>query len=144
MGLHEANSDGPELIAFVAMSFRVEDEPSLMSYYRAMRRAVETAEVPIELKRIDEVRGCFELSKEIMDQIDRSHIVIADLTMNSNNVYLELGYAMGIGKRVILTARRGTRPASNIRSWKMLFYENAIELEDKLVPELQAAYEDRA
>jgi hypothetical protein len=42
---------------FVAMSFRFEEEPSLVDYFAAMRRAVAATKLPIELVRIDLFEG---------------------------------------------------------------------------------------
>jgi hypothetical protein len=54
------------------------------------------------------VRGQF-LNVEIVKQLNRSSIAIVDLTGMSPNCLFELGYVLGIGRRYILTARRGTR-----------------------------------
>jgi nucleoside 2-deoxyribosyltransferase len=128
--------------AFVAMSFREEEEPALVDYFRAMERAVDRTKLPIVLKRIDLVEGDYEISQRLMAEIDNADMVIADLTLNPHNVYFELGYARGTGKRIIQTARKGATLEFDVRNWRTSFYRNATELEDKLVPELIAAYAD--
>lgn len=133
---------GPNKIAFVAMSFKYEEEPALVDYYRAMDRAVKATNLPIEIKRIDLVEGDYEISKKIMDEIDNCDIVIADFTLNSRNVYFELGYARGKSRRIIQTARKGTNLEFDIKNWRTLFYRNATEFEEKLIDELKKAYED--
>ena len=129
-----------ECSAFVAMSFRAEEEPSLVDYYRAMERAIENIKLPIKLIRMDLIEGDFEISQGIMDKIDGVDIVIADFTLNSANVYFELGYARASNKRIIQIARKETVLEFDVRSWRTIFYRNATELEEKLKPELQAAY----
>ena len=136
------NQAKEEYIAFVAMSFREEEEPALVDYLRAMERAVNTTELPIKLTRMDLVEGDYEISQQLMDEIDRADIVIADFTLNPANVYFELGYARGRKRRVIQTARKGTLLEFDIRNWRTLFYRNATELEQKLIAELKAAYAD--
>jgi hypothetical protein len=126
--------------AFVAMSFRSEEEPALVDYYRAMERAIESLKLPIKLIRMDSVEGNFEISQGIMDKIDDVDIVIADFTLNSANVYFELGYAKARNKHIIQTARKETVLEFDIRSWRTIFYRNATELEEQLKPELQATY----
>ena len=42
-----------QIVGFVAMSFRDEEEPALIDYYQAMLRAVERTKLPIDLTRID-------------------------------------------------------------------------------------------
>lgn len=133
-----------EIIVFVAMSFREEEDPALVDYLRAIERAVEATELPLTLKRIDLEEGDYEISQRIMEEIDKADIVIADFTLNSRNVYFELGYARGKDRRIIQTARKETVLEFDIRNWHTLFYRNASELEERLIPELKAAYADVA
>ena len=125
---------------FVAMAFREEQEPALVDYFGAMQRAVGATGLPIELVRMDLQEGDYEISQAIMDRIDEANILIADFTLNSRNVYFELGYARGRKCRVIQTARKGTQLEFDIRNWRTVFYRNATELEQKLTPALKEAY----
>jgi len=126
--------------AFVAMSFREEEEPALVDYFAAMQRAVTATGLPIDLVRMDLEEGDYEISQKIVDRIEEADIVIADFTLNSSNVYFELGYARGCRCRVIQTARKGTQLEFDIRNWRTVFYRNATELERKLAPALTEAY----
>lgn len=73
----------------------------------------KTAYVPagkaleFEVKRVDKHNQGRLLKSEIVDYINSSEIIIADLTNERPNCYLEVGYAMGLGKfrNLILTAR---------------------------------------
>ena len=58
-------------------------------------------------KRVDKHNQGGLLKSEIIGFIERSGIIVADLTNERPNCYLEIGYAMGIGKfkNLILTAR---------------------------------------
>lgn len=127
-------------VIFVAMSFREEEEPALVDYYRAIQRAVERVKRPITLVRMDLVEGDYEISQQLMDEIDKADVVIADFTLSPANVYFELGYARGRGKRIIQTARKDTPLEFDVRNWRTLFYRNATELEEKLIPEIEKAY----
>jgi hypothetical protein len=131
-----------DIRVFVAMSFRAEEEPALEDYYRAMERAVGAARLPISMTRMDLVEGDYEISQQIMDEIDRADIVVADFTLAPANVYFELGYARGKRKRVIQTSRKGTRLEFDVRSWRTELYRNATELEEKMETALRAAYSD--
>lgn len=131
-----------EVLAFVAMSFRNEEEPHLEDYFRAMERAARRTELPIKLVRVDLIEGDYEISQQIMDQITSADILIADFTLNSSNVYFELGYGRASRKRIIQTARKGTALEFDIRNWRTHFYRNATELEEKLIPELKSAYSE--
>jgi hypothetical protein len=119
---------------FVAMSFREEEEPALVDYFRAMQRAAERVDAAaIELVRIDRVEGDYEISAQVMAQIDQCDAVLADFTLSPRNVYFEAGYARGREKPIIQTARRGTVLEFDIRNWRTLFYRNATELEAHLL-----------
>ena len=129
---------------FVAMSFREEQEPSLVDYYHAIQRAVERTGLPITLVRMDLLEGDFEISQQIMNEINNSDIVIVDFTLNASNVYFELGYARGRNKRIIQTARKDTSLEFDVRNWRTIFYRNATDLEEKLIPEVHVAYAQMA
>jgi hypothetical protein len=131
-----------EIVAFVAMSFREEEEPALVDYFRAMQRAADRADRAIRLTRIDLLEGDYEISQKIMDEIDGCSILVADFTLNPRNVYFELGYCRALrGKQIIQTARKDTVLEFDVRNWRTLFYKNATELEEKLVGALQEAAE---
>ena len=129
---------------FVAMSFHEEEEPALVDYFKAIERAVQACEFPMTLKRVDLVEGDYEISQQIMDEIDNADIILADFTLNSRNVYFELGYARGQRRRIIQTARKGTTLEFDVRNWRTIFYRNATELEQKIMPELAVAYSEIA
>ena len=124
---------------FVAMSFREHDAPTLVDYWHAMLRAAERARGAFNLVRLDEIDGDYEIVDRIYSEIDAAQLVIADLTLSSANVYLEIGYARGRRKRVIQTCRSGTRLEFDVRKRRTLIYQNATMLEQKLLHELDAA-----
>lgn len=129
-----------EVKTFVAMSFRSEEEPALVDYFQAIMRAAKSTGKPITVSRMDLEEGDYEISQKIMDEIEQAEIVIADLTLNSRNVYFELGYARGKNKRIIQTARKDANLEFDIRNWRAILYRNATELEEKLIPALLEAY----
>jgi hypothetical protein len=132
---------GPAVRVFVAMSFRTEEEPALVDYWKAMERAVARTGLPLKLIRIDLQEGDYEISQKIMDEIDTCPIIVADFTLSPHNVYFELGYARGCkGKQIIQTARKDVILEFDVRNWRTAFYNNATELEEKLVQALPTAY----
>jgi hypothetical protein len=58
-------------------------------------------------RRVDRHNAGDLLKSEIVEFIERSQIIVADITNERPNCYLEIGYAMGLGKKanLILTAR---------------------------------------
>lgn len=65
-------------------------------------------------KRVDKHTGGRLLQSEIVGFIESSEIIVADLTNERPNCYLEVGYAMGLDKfrNLILTAREDHNPDS--------------------------------
>ena len=76
----------------------------------------------------------------VMDQIDECDVIVADFTLSPANVYFELGYGRGKGKRIIQTARSETTLEFDVRNWRTSFYRNATELEERMVPAFERAY----
>jgi hypothetical protein len=58
-------------------------------------------------RRVDRHNEGDLLKSEIVQFIERSQIIVADITNERPNCYLEIGYAMGLGKKanLVLTAR---------------------------------------
>lgn len=131
---------GPVCKLFVAMSFRTEQEPALVDYFNAIKRAVDRTKLKIEIQRVDLIDGDYEISQKLMTAIEAADIVLADFTLNSANVYFEIGFARGCKKRVIQTARKDTTLDFDVRQWRTIVYRNATELEEKLELELRAAH----
>ncbi|HEY6298611.1 MAG TPA: hypothetical protein VIW95_03120 [Candidatus Binatus sp.] len=81
-------------------------------------KVCETAFVPalkacgLDAKRVDKHNEGGLLKSEIIRFIESSEIIIADLTNERPNCYLEVGYAMGVDKfrNLILTAREDHMP----------------------------------
>jgi nucleoside 2-deoxyribosyltransferase len=48
--------------------------------------------------------------KDVIDNIVRSQIVVADISPTNPNVYFEVGYALAFGKPIVLLAQRRDSP----------------------------------
>ncbi len=68
----------------------------------------------LESNRVDRDNGGGLLKHEIIKFIESADIIVADLTNERPNCYLEIGYVMGVGKysNLILTAREDHYPSS--------------------------------
>ena len=68
----------------------------------------------LDPKRVDKHNVGRLLKSEIVEFIESSDIIVADLTYERPNCYLEVGYAMGLDKfrNLILTAREDHNPDS--------------------------------
>lgn len=88
---------------FIAIDFHDDYDPPLRWIKTAITNAGYT---PMCLKGYDH--------NEIIDyemylQIKKSKFLIADLSSNNNGSYYEAGYALGLGKELILTCRDGSQ-----------------------------------
>ena len=122
--------------AFVAMKF---EEP-----YDTLYREVisKQAERDFEVVRIDEKAGPGVIFQDIQREIEQADVVIAEITPQNPNVFYELGYAHALGKPTILLAKRGSELPFDIRSYRVVFYNDTIggkpEVERSLQKHLEA------
>ena len=94
---------------FMAMQFKKDNENEsgknfLYQLYPKISDAVR--EIGYQLKRIDEVAHCGDITKQIEVEIRKSACVIVDLTHSNLGAYWEAGFAHGIGKKVIYICRK--------------------------------------
>jgi Nucleoside 2-deoxyribosyltransferase len=107
--------------AFVAMEFT---EPFDTFYGEVIHRQAEDA--GFRVVRIDEKAGPGVIFQDIQREIEQADIVIAEITPANPNVFYELGYAHALGKPTILLARRGAQLPFDIRSYRVVFYNDTI------------------
>lgn len=72
----------------------------------------------------------------VKDRIRKATMVVADLTGANPNVYLEVGFAWGIGKKTVLLVRNEKELKFDVRGQKCLIYNRIKDLEEKLGNEL--------
>jgi nucleoside 2-deoxyribosyltransferase len=69
---------------------------------------------------------------EILKSIDRSAFVIVDLTDLRPNVLYEFGYATGLKKRIIVTAKEGTELPFDVKDVPTIFWDGQKKLREDL------------
>ncbi len=123
--------------AFVAMHFA---EPYDTFYRDVIKKRAEDS--GFDVFRIDEKVGPGVVFQDIQREIEQAEIVIAEITPANPNVFYELGYAHALGKPTILLAQRGAELPFDIRSFRVIFYNDTIggksEVERNLESHLQA------
>lgn len=126
---------GPRQV-FVAMMF---GDPELDSTYDlAIKRAVEKC--GFASLRIDEVQSSGSITDQTLQAIDRSAVVLADLTGERPNCYFEVGYAHALGKELILTIRKGETKHFNLADRRFIEWETDKELYERLCRRLEAIW----
>jgi hypothetical protein len=126
---------------FVAMQF---GQPFDTLYQEVIHPRCDA--LGLKVVRIDEVAGPGIIFEDIKRQITESTIVIAEITAPNQNVFYELGYAHALNKPTILMAQRGKELPFDIRSYRVIFYDDSIggkpALERNLQKHLEAILRD--
>lgn len=113
---------------FIIMQYG--DKTLESAYDNAIKIAVKAAEYsPI---RIDRVSKAGKIDDQILTQIARSEVVLADLTGERPNCYYETGYAHALGKELVLTIQKGARVHFNLAAYRFIEWGSEEELKAKL------------
>jgi hypothetical protein len=102
----------------VIMSYAERDE--LEDTYATFKDVVEKLGRKCDL--VNEKNAEYRILPEILERIRRAGFVIVDLTDLRENVFYELGYADGLGKRVIVTAKKGTELPFDVKDIPTIFW----------------------
>lgn len=116
---------------FVAMPFAPEMEDF---YDYGIHGAARAAGFVCERADYSSYTG--DVLEWVKDRINKATMVVADLTGANPNVYLEVGYAWGIGKKTVLIVRDEKELKFDVRGQKCLLYSRIKDLEEKLGHEL--------
>lgn len=81
-----------------------------------------------DIIRIDEVPGPGIILNDIQQQIQRSNVVVAEISTPNPNVFYELGYAHALEKPAVLLVRkdRGNEMPFDVRGYRAIFYDDSI------------------
>jgi len=127
--------------AFVAMPFI---EPFNTIYREVIKPEADA--LGFNVIRIDEISAPGIIFEDIKREIAEAKVVIAEITAPNQNVFYELGYAHALNKPTILLAQRGKELPFDIRSYRVIFYEDTIGgkpvVEDILKKHLNAILKD--
>lgn len=119
---------------FVIMSFA--EKGKYKDLYAAIQRVC--TKFDYEAQRVDESNLLKRIIPEILRQVRQSAFVIADVTEQKPNVLYELGFADGVGKKVILLAKKGTKLSFDIHDVPVLFWgDSLVDLEKELVEKVK-------
>ena len=90
--------------------------------------------------RVDKIAGPGIILEDIRRQIERSHVVIAEISTNNPNVFYELGYAHALNKPAVLLALHepGREIPFDIRPYRAIFYDDSIGGKKQVQAELRS------
>jgi hypothetical protein len=88
-------------------------------------------------ERVDQDIFSGGIMEYVKSRIETAAVVVAELTGGNPNVYLEVGYAWGKGRPIILIARDEKELHFDVRGQRCLVYERIKDLEEILAKELK-------
>lgn len=119
--------EAPKKTVFVAMPFSPNFEDVYQfGIYQTVRKCGYVCE------KVDESFYSGSIVDRIVTGIESADFVIADLTEERPNVYLEVGFAWGLKKPVLLVAREGQRLHFDLSHHKCIFYPTIVRLAEQL------------
>lgn len=95
-------------------------------------------EVGYICERADKEIFTDDIVRWVQSRIAAADLVVADLTGANPNVYLEVGYAWALEKRLLLIMQDGERPRFNLSTQRCVMYKSVEQLREQLRPEFEA------
>lgn len=115
---------------FCVMSFKDEYE-DVFDVYKTICEENELKAI-----RTDHDPNLNPITNRILEGIKNSDFIIADVSEMSPNVFYEIGYAHGIKRPVIITAKKNTTLPFDINDFPVIFYDR-LNLKHDLEPVLE-------
>lgn len=126
----EADESTPHV--FVAMPFRDDYDDQ---YYLAIQPTVRESGLLCERMDLDSFTG--DIVDRMLARIRSARLLVALLDGGNPNVYLEVGYAWGVGTPTVLVAHEGESLPFDVRGHRVLLYDKIYRLKHMLAAELQ-------
>lgn len=96
----------------------------------------------IDCWRVDEVNKPGSITRDIINGIIESDIIIADLTERNPNVFYELGIAHSTGNKTIMTCQSNESLPFDISAYRVIFYEQTINGGKVLIEKLDKSIKE--
>ena len=144
---------------FISMAFCDGTNATYETIEKTVREINDKHNLDIRLReiRIDQFNKghSYTINDEILELIEGSGLLIADLTFGNHNVYHEVGYLMGLNRgkgleqnNFILIVDKKTRGKElesdigfNLKNWQQLRFEHTVQLEEDLTESLEIYYD---
>jgi len=115
--------------ALVLMPFKKEFD----EVYRVAFKEPLT-ELGYRCERIDELPFVGDVVQKLYDKLEHAGLIIAEMTGQNPNVFYELGYADALRKTVILVAQTAADVPFDVRSRRVITYEDGLpQLKERLI-----------
>ncbi len=90
-------------------------------YYFGIKQTVER--LGRKCERVDQEKFTGDVVQRIKERISSSKLVIADLTGNNPNVFYEVGFADGCGKKIILLSQQQESIPFDFKTQRQVIYD---------------------
>lgn len=114
--------------------------PQFDAAFQLIQAAAQSAGV--ETWRLDQVAVAGSITEQLYEAIEKSDLIICDITHSNPNVMYELGYAHALRKPVILISQRSEHMPFDVRSVRMLYYDAELGRQTEFVRNLEATIQE--
>lgn len=121
--------------AFIMM-WMDERNHELEDVHNVVKRCFEN--IGVSAERADDIEHDGRITEEIINKIQTSEYLFADLSGSRPNVYYEVGFAHALSKRVILFRKMGEAVHFDLAGYNCPEYRNMSDLESKLIKRLES------
>src|SRR5215831_453898 len=116
--MDKRRDDTPQT-AFVIMPFSADFD----DVYSVIKDSIAVADNLMRTVRLDEVRAAGSITEDLIGQIRKSTVCVADVTGANPNVMWEVGYAAALGKPLIAINQRSVPLPFDIKDVRTLMYD---------------------
>lgn len=114
--------------------------PQFDAAFQLIQAAAQSAGV--ETWRLDQVAVAGSITEQLYEAIEKSDLIICDITHSNPHVMYELGYAHALRKPVILISQRSEHMPFDVRSVRMLYYDAELGRQTEFVRNLEATIQE--
>ena len=134
-------------LVFILMAMDKDEFEDLDDILNMIKKAVNGVRnydgTKLNPNRIDDFLTIPKITPAILDNIKKSEYIISNITHKKPNVFYEIGYAHAFDKKVIITAKIGTKVDFDIKDCPIDFYTNLSEMEKKIKDRLRAFIKEK-
>lgn len=113
---------------FVIMKF---GDSILDSAYQGVIKAVGE-EFKFQVLRVDEILDAGQIAHQVLENISKSEIILAELSGERPNCYYEAGFAHALGKTMIFCIRQGEKIHFDLTGYRFIQWSTEQDLRQKL------------
>ena len=132
--LIERSLDEPLRQIFVIMKF---GDEVLDSAYEGVIKPIGK-QFGFNVLRVDEIKDSGNISQQILENIARSEIVLAELSGERPNCYYEAGFAHALGREIIFSIKKGDDIHFDLAGYRFITWKTEAEFRRNLTTRLES------